>query len=78
MLHDLFHRYDMLCKRHRVFKVETIGDGCVMATGLIDEDGVIRNEKDDARRAFAIAQDMIAEARQVRPPRNRHGGEFDR
>jgi hypothetical protein len=34
-----------------------------MATGLIDQDGAMKSAKDDARRAFAIAQDMIAEAR---------------
>ena len=33
MLHNLFHRYDMLCEKHGIFKVETIGDGCVMAAG---------------------------------------------
>ena len=33
MLHNLFHRYDCLCEKHGIFKVETIGDGCVMAAG---------------------------------------------
>jgi len=73
MLHNLFHRYDCLCEKHGIFKVETIGDGCVMAAGLIDEDDRVKNDKDNARRALAIAQDMVREARKVRPPRNRHG-----
>ena len=35
------------------------------ATGLIDKDEAAKSDKDAARRAFAIAQDMIAEARWV-------------
>ena len=31
MLQNLFNRYDALCEMHGVYKVETIGDGCVMA-----------------------------------------------
>jgi len=53
--------------------VETIGDGCVMAAGLIDRDGEPKNDKANARRALAIAEDMIRAARKVRPPLNRHG-----
>jgi class 3 adenylate cyclase len=37
MLHNLFHRYDCLCEKHGIFKVETIGDGCVMAAGDVAE-----------------------------------------
>eukprot|EP00802_Teleaulax_amphioxeia_P006215 Tamp_06219.p1 GENE.Tamp_06219~~Tamp_06219.p1 ORF type:complete len:713 (-),score=106.40 Tamp_06219:116-2254(-) len=73
MLHNLFHQYDMLCEKHDIFKVETIGDGCVMAAGLIDRDGEPKNDKANARRALAIAEDMIRAARKVRPPLNRHG-----
>ena len=76
MLHNLFHRYDLLCEKHGIFKVETVGDGCVMAAGLIDDDEVGRvhaSDKANARKALAIAGDMIVEARNVRPPLNRHG-----
>ena len=76
MLHNLFDCYDLLCEKHGVFKVETVGDGCVMAAGLIDDEqvgGVHESDKGHARKAIAIAEDMIVEARNVRPPLNRHG-----
>jgi hypothetical protein len=77
MLHNLFDCYDLLCEKHHgVFKVETVGDGCVMAAGLIDDEqvgGVHESDKGHARKAIAIAEDMIVEARNVRPPLNRHG-----
>jgi len=47
---------NMLHLKHGISKVETIGDGCVMAAGLIDEDGIVKNDKNNARRALAISQ----------------------
>jgi len=68
MLHDLFNRYDRLCEQHGVFKVETIGDGCVMAAGLLEDSSDNDSGKAAARRAIAIAKDMIREARKVPAP----------
>jgi hypothetical protein len=38
LLHQLFTRYDALCKAHGVYKVETIGDCWMGATGLLSDD----------------------------------------
>ncbi|WIA39175.1 hypothetical protein OEZ86_005300 [Tetradesmus obliquus] len=38
LLHQLFSRYDALCSTHGVYKVETIGDCWMGATGLLTDD----------------------------------------
>lgn len=53
-------------------------DAMLLGTGLIGgDDDSPEPDKDNARRAFAIAQDMIRAARAVRPPRNRFGERAD-
>lgn len=38
LLHQLFSRYDAICSTHGVYKVETIGDCWMGATGLLTDD----------------------------------------
>lgn len=65
LLQDLFSRFDSLCDVHGVMKLETIGDGYICTAGLFDED--LKNTE-KAKRALAMASDMVKEARQVRIP----------
>ncbi|EKX52321.1 hypothetical protein GUITHDRAFT_102221 [Guillardia theta CCMP2712] len=68
MLHQLFHRFDALCEKHGVFKVETVGDGCVMAAGLLEDNNDNDGGRAAARRALAIAMDMVRETKLVLSP----------
>ncbi len=74
MLQHLFHLYDIICKKHRMMKLETIGDAYLCASGLFenDMDNESSCDKDQSReaalRALAMAKDMVREARRVPVP----------
>ena len=56
MLDNLFSRFDALCAKHSVFKVETVGD-CFMAVS-----GMLPKRGDHAPAALRFALDMLKEA----------------
>ncbi|KAG2440999.1 hypothetical protein HXX76_003852 [Chlamydomonas incerta] len=62
MLHALYTKYDALCTLHGVYKVETIGDCWMGATGLLAED------PRHASAIVAFASDMFQAAASVRDP----------
>lgn len=62
LLHQLFSRYDNLCRTHDVYKVETIGDCWMGATGLLADDPA------HASRMMAFAKDILAAAASVNSP----------
>jgi class 3 adenylate cyclase len=62
LLHQLFTRYDDLCKTHGVYKVETIGDCWMGATGLLADD------PQHASRLVAFGTEMLAAAAGVDSP----------
>ncbi|KAG2450447.1 hypothetical protein HYH02_004949 [Chlamydomonas schloesseri] len=62
MLHALYTKYDALCTLHGVYKVETIGDCWMGATGLLAED------PRHASALVAFASDMFQAAASVRDP----------
>lgn len=76
MLHDLFGRYDNLCDKHGVLKLETVGDAYVCATNLLKEsdDHSPGDEyllaKDAALNALEMAKDMVRQAQHVIIPRS--------
>ncbi|GIL70500.1 hypothetical protein Vretimale_3618 [Volvox reticuliferus] len=67
MLHELFSRYDALLDRHQVYKVETIGDCYMAATGLLADD------PEHATHMFDFAVGMLAAAATVAVPLPGHG-----
>ena len=69
MLQSLFSRFDALCTKHGVNKLETIGDAYICTTNLFDEDEYGGNKKDAALSALAMAKDMILATRDVILPR---------
>ena len=75
MLQDLFSRFDALCGKYGVQKLETIGDAYICTTNLFDNDDECgsNNAKEDAAvSALAMAKDMVREARRVfLPKKNR-------
>lgn len=56
MLDNLFSRFDALCAKHSVYKVETVGD-CFMAVS-----GLLPRRSDHAAAALRFALDMLREA----------------
>jgi class 3 adenylate cyclase len=62
MLHQLFCRYDKLCERLGVYKVETIGDCYMACTGLLE------NAPDHAARLVEFGQQMLRAAAAVTSP----------
>ncbi|GFR47149.1 hypothetical protein Agub_g8840 [Astrephomene gubernaculifera] len=62
MLHQLYSKYDALCSIHGVYKVETIGDCWMGATGLLVED------PRHASALLAFGRDMFRAAATVRDP----------
>lgn len=68
MLQHLFCRFDALCGKHGVSKLETIGDAYICTTNLFDEDQYGGNVKNAALGALNMAKDMIYEAQQVYLP----------
>lgn len=61
MLQDMFSRFDALCDKHNVQKLETIGDAYICTAGLVQEVDI----KDAASRVLNLAKDMIRETRKV-------------
>ena len=62
MLDSLFSRFDVLCERHGVYKLETIGDAYLVLSGLPAAC------EDHADRLAAFAVDMLAASREVLSP----------
>eukprot|EP00198_Chlamydomonas_reinhardtii_P007614 XP_001696951.1 guanylate cyclase [Chlamydomonas reinhardtii] len=67
MLHELFSRYDAMLEKHHVYKVETIGDCYMAATGLLAED------PDHSAHMMDFATGMLAAASTVLVPLVGHG-----
>jgi class 3 adenylate cyclase len=65
MLQDLFSRFDEMCERHGVLKLETIGDAFLAATGLM-EDGIDAGTAPS--RALAFAKDLVRQSQGVKIP----------
>lgn len=62
MLDALFSRFDILCEKHNVYKLETIGDAYLVLSGLPHAC------EDHADRLAAFAVDMMAASREVNSP----------
>jgi class 3 adenylate cyclase len=62
LLHELFSKYDHLCKRYGIYKVETIGD-CYMACS-----GLLVDNPDHAQHMVQFAKAMLGAAASVRNP----------
>jgi class 3 adenylate cyclase len=56
LVQSLFSRFDLLCKKHGVMKLETIGDAYLCTTNLFDDH---TSAKDAAHSALNMAIDMI-------------------
>eukprot|EP00043_Microstomoeca_roanoka_P010936 m.103362 g.103362 ORF g.103362 m.103362 type:complete len:841 (-) comp15041_c0_seq1:85-2607(-) len=61
-LNDLFSRFDALCEKYDVYKVETIGDSYMVASGIPEY------VPDHADRMARLALEMMEQARQVKSP----------
>ncbi|KAL3779874.1 hypothetical protein ACHAW5_002062 [Stephanodiscus triporus] len=73
MLHNIFSRFDALCDKHGVSKLETIGDAYICTTNLFDDDKFGGNVKDAALSALNMAKDMVLATQEVLlPSRIRH------
>lgn len=68
MLQALFGRFDILCDKHGVQKLETIGDAYICTTNLFDEDQDSGNVKHAALSALNMAKDMILATQEVMVP----------
>ena len=83
MLQHLFHRYDVICKKYGMHKLETIGDAYLCSAGLLEhdiDDNPVSNKdrgKNAAIRALAMAKDMVREARKVPVPKKNSSGEAE-
>lgn len=68
LLQDIYARFDSLCQKYSLRKLETIGDAYIVSGGLLEEYNDIDNGKDAAKRCLAMAQDMVREAYNVYAP----------
>ena len=68
MLQALFSRFDLLCNKHRVHKLETIGDAYICTTNLFDDDHYGGNVQNAALSALNMAKDMIQATKDVMLP----------
>lgn len=57
-LRTLFKRFDLLCKKYNIHKIETIGDCYLSVAGLVDD----YNPQENANNMFTCAKEMIKEA----------------
>ena len=70
MLQDLFSRFDALCDKFGIQKLETIGDAYICTSGMFTDVTNI-NERDVAVNALNMAKEMVKEARKVLVPKNK-------
>merc|ERR1712038_1549073 len=85
MLQNLFHRFDVICDRHNVLKLDTIGDAYLCCTGHLDEEtssslpssaaSSSSSSSDDrgqcsALRVLEAAKEMVREAGNVPIPKS--------
>ncbi|KAL7528589.1 hypothetical protein ACHAXR_002521, partial [Thalassiosira sp. AJA248-18] len=68
MLQALFSRFDALCDKNGVSKLETIGDAYICTTNLFDEDQFGGNIAEAARGALNMAKDMVLATQEVMLP----------
>ncbi|KAL7550307.1 hypothetical protein ACHAWF_013547 [Thalassiosira exigua] len=73
MLQDLFSRFDSLCDRYGIQKLETIGDAYICTTGMFDEDTTTaaensKNLATSAAKTLEMAKEMVKEAEHVIVP----------
>lgn len=68
MLQDLFSRFDELCDKHNVQKLETIGDAYLCTAGIDQNNRDKDSIKDSAVRILNMAKDMVRQARHVLVP----------
>ena len=62
LVSSLFSRFDLLCEKHGVLKLETIGDAYLCTTNLFDD---YTNARDAANGALNMAKDMICATQEV-------------
>ena len=67
MLQELFSRFDALCDKHDIQKLETIGDEYIATTNLFGE-VTDQNLRSNAANALSMAKNMIRRARWVLIP----------
>ena len=68
MLQDLFSRFDALCDRFGIRKLETIGDAYICTTPMFDQEED-KNNPVTAENALKMAKEMVKEARRVLVPK---------
>ena len=71
MLQDLFHRFDKVCKKHNVLKLDTIGDAYIFSAGFHEEHcDSFANDcgYESGQRALFAAKEMIRVAKDVTVP----------
>jgi class 3 adenylate cyclase len=68
MLQDLFSRFDALCDKHGIRKLETIGDAYIATTDMFAEENG-KHLRSNAVKALGVAKDMVGEARRVLIPK---------
>ena len=68
MLQDLFSRFDALCDRFGIRKLETIGDAYICTTPMFDQDED-KNDPITAENVLKMAKEMVKEARRVLVPK---------
>ena len=69
MLQDLFHRFDKICQKYNILKLDTIGDAYLCSVGFCEDCPDEGNTGQQfALRALAAAKEMIKEAGKVPVP----------
>jgi class 3 adenylate cyclase len=68
MLQDLFSRFDALCDRYGIQKLETIGDAFICTSPMFDENAD-KDHQQVALNALEMAKEMVKEARRVIVPK---------
>lgn len=68
MLQTLFSKFEVLCDRYGIRKLETIGDTFICTTDMFDKDDLDKDNAKAAASALKVAKKMVREARQVLVP----------